>query len=160
MPLSGLGFASPSSFATLFCLLAAPPQFSFILTANCCRFCSRGSLYHMLHSAAPPGGAHLQRQQLLSIWLGTARGMQHLHASRVVHRGEFYPSSASLSLAALPPQLPRAEGADSGLFTLAWAVTSPALRPHLKTTRSEGNTYPTNVLSPPPLQTSSRPTSS
>lgn len=62
-------------------LLAAclHPQHLALVT----EFCSRGSLYNMLHT---PGAAHLTPHQLLSLWLGVARGMQHLHACRVLHR--------------------------------------------------------------------------
>ena len=100
----------------------------------------------MLHAAAPPGGGNLQRQQLLSIWLGTARGMQHLHASRVVHRGEFYPSSARFSLASPTPS----GGADSCLFTHSWAVTSFAHTSSPSTARGTFLSHNCLFPSPPP----------
>ncbi|GAX80882.1 hypothetical protein CEUSTIGMA_g8317.t1 [Chlamydomonas eustigma] len=49
-------------------------------------FCSRGSLYHLLHNSSAASTQHLQAHHLISMWLGVARGMQHLHACRVVHR--------------------------------------------------------------------------
>lgn len=56
---------------------------SHTCTCLACNPC-RGSLYNMLHA---PGATPPAPHQRLAMWLGVARGMQHLHACRVLHRG-------------------------------------------------------------------------
>ena len=63
----------------------------------------------MLHAPPPvilnglsAGSSALQPQQLLAMWLGIARGMQHLHACRVVHRGEINSVKVHLLMIYLP----------------------------------------------------------
>mmetsp|Transcript_18618 Transcript_18618/g.39994 ORF Transcript_18618/g.39994 Transcript_18618/m.39994 type:complete len:707 (-) Transcript_18618:573-2693(-) len=55
-----------------------PPHLALI--TECCH---RGSLYNLLHA---PGAEPLPGHQMLAIWLGVARGMQHLHQYNVLHR--------------------------------------------------------------------------
>lgn len=61
-------------------LLAActrPPSLALVTP-----YCTRGSLYSMLHDQS----LHLSWRNIIHIALGAARGMSHLHAFRILHR--------------------------------------------------------------------------
>jgi hypothetical protein len=62
----------------------------------CCRYCSKGSLYGLLHSP----GCYLSWVEVVAMLLGAARGMEHLHANSVLHR--WGPSCGEAELLALP----------------------------------------------------------